>query len=341
MNQQFKNKQILLASRPVGMPTEQNFEFKEIPVSDAQDGQVVVRTLYLSVDPYMRGRMSDAKSYIPPFSINEVIAGGIVGEIVESKSDLFTAGDKIIGMLGWQLYNTVDAKTVRKLDESIAPVSAYLSVLGLTGLTAYFGLLDIGQPKEGETVVVSGAAGAVGMLVGQIAKIKGARVVGIAGTDEKCEFLKNELGFDAVINYKSTTNLGQALEQACPSGVDVYFDNVGGTISDAVMNLLNDHARIPLCGAISSYNSTDGDMGPRFLTKLIKTRSLMKGFVLSDYAARQSEGLQELGKWLSEGKLKYEETIVDGFDNAIDAFLQLFQGVNLGKMLVKVSDSEK
>ncbi|OAB40390.1 NADP-dependent oxidoreductase [Paenibacillus antarcticus] len=341
MNQQFKNKQILLTSRPVGMPTQGNFEFKEIPVANAQEGQVVVRTLYLSVDPYMRGRMSDAKSYIPPFQINEVIAGGSVGEIVESKSDLYKAGDKIIGMLGWQLYNTVDAKTVTKIDESIAPVSAYLSVLGLTGLTAYFGLLDIGQPKEGETVVVSGAAGSVGMFVGQIAKIKGARVVGIAGTDDKCDYLKNELGFDAVINYKTTKNLGQALEEACPNGVDVYFDNVGGSISDAVMNLLNDHARIPLCGAISSYNSTDGDMGPRIQTRLIKTRSLIKGFVLSDYASRQSEGLQELGKWLTEGKLKYEETVVDGFDNVIEAFLQLFQGANLGKMLVKVSDSEK
>ncbi|OAB38273.1 NADP-dependent oxidoreductase [Paenibacillus macquariensis subsp. defensor] len=341
MNQQYTNKQILLATRPVGMPTEQNFEFKEIPVSEAQEGQVVVRTMYLSVDPYMRGRMNDTKSYIPAYNLNEVITGGIVGEIVESKSDLFKAGDKIIGMLGWQLYNTVNANTIRKIDESLAPVSAYLSVLGLTGLTAYFGLLDIGQPKAGETVVVSGAAGAVGMLVGQIAKIKGTRVVGIAGSDEKCTYLKNELGFDEVINYKTTTNLDQALKEACPNGVDVYFDNVGGTISDAVMNVLNDYARIPLCGAISSYNSTDGDIGPRILTKLIKTRSLIKGFVLSDYTARHPEGLQELGQWLSEGKLKYEETIVEGFDNAIDAFLQLFQGTNLGKMLVKVSDSKE
>ena len=339
MNRELKNRQILLASRPVGMPTEKDFEFKEVPVMDAQEGQVVVRTLYLSVDPYMRGRMSDAKSYIAPFNLNEVIGGGIVGEVIESKSELFQVGDKVIGMLGWQLYNTVDAKTVRKIDESIAPVSAYLSVLGLTGLTAYFGLLDIGNPKEGETVVVSGAAGAVGMLVGQIAKIKGAHVVGIAGTDEKCDYLKNELGFDAALNYKSD-NLEQNLEKACPNGVDVYFDNVGGPISDAVMNLLNDHARIPLCGAISSYNSTDGNLGPRIQSKLIKTRSLIQGFVLSDYADRQSEGLQELGKWLSEGKLKYEETIVDGFDNVVEAFLQLFQGANLGKMLVKVSDSE-
>lgn len=190
---QLKNKQVLLISRPVGMPTQQNFEFKDIPVVEAKEGQVVVRTLYLSVDPYMRGRMNDAKSYVPPYQLNEVIAGGLVGEIVESKSELFKAGDKVIGMLGWQLYNTVDAKAVTKIDDSIAPVSAYLSVLGLTGLTAYFGLLDIGQPKEGETVVVSGAAGSVGMFVGQIAKIKGARVVGIAGSDDKCDYLKKNL----------------------------------------------------------------------------------------------------------------------------------------------------
>ncbi|WIV17488.1 NADP-dependent oxidoreductase [Paenibacillus polygoni] len=338
MNQTAKNKQVLLIKRPEGLPAPSDFEFKEVEVQQPQEGQVVVKTLYLSVDPYMRGRMNDSKSYVPPYQLNDVIKGGAVGEIVESKSDKYKEGDKVIGMLGWQLFNTVDDNKVTKIDESIAPVSAYLSVLGLTGLTAYFGLLDIGQPKEGETVVVSGAAGSVGMFVGQIAKIKGARVVGIAGTDEKCNYLMQELNFDAAINYKTTENIKQDLEKACPSGVDVYFDNVGGPISDAVMSLLNDHARIPLCGAISSYNSTDGDVGPRIQSQMIKTRSLLKGFVLSDYADRQSEGLQELGKWLSEGKLKYEETVVDGFDNVVEAFLQLFKGANLGKMLVKVSE---
>lgn len=338
MNQTTKNRQVLLIKRPEGLPTPGDFKFEDTEVEQPQEGQVVVKTLYLSVDPYMRGRMNDSKSYIPPYQLNEVIKGGAVGEIVESKSDKYKEGDKVIGMLGWQLFNTVDDSKVTKIDESIAPVSAYLSVLGLTGLTAYFGLLDIGQPKEGETVVVSGAAGSVGMFVGQIAKIKGARVVGIAGTDEKCQYLMEELNFDAAINYKTTENIKQDLEKACPDGVDVYFDNVGGSISDAVMSLLNDHARIPLCGAISSYNSTDGDMGPRIHSQMIKTRSLIKGFVLSDYADRQSEGLQELGKWLSEGKLKYEETVVDGFDNVVEAFLQLFKGANLGKMLVKVSE---
>lgn len=338
MNQTTKNRQVLLKKRPNGMPTQSDFEFKDAEVQQAGEGQVVVKTLYLSVDPYMRGRMNDSKSYVPPYQLNDVITGGVVGEIIESKTDKFKEGDKVIGMLGWQLYNTVDESKVTKIDESIAPVSAYLSVLGLTGLTAYFGLLDIGQPKEGETVVVSGAAGSVGMFVGQIAKIKGTRVVGIAGTDEKCDYLMKELNFDAAINYKTTTDIKQDLVKACPDGVDVYFDNVGGPISDAVMSLLNDHARIPLCGAISSYNSTDGDMGPRIQSQLIKTRSLIKGFVLSDYADRQSEGLQELGKWLSEGKLKYEETVVDGFDKVVEAFLQLFKGTNLGKMLVKVSE---
>ncbi|SDO89584.1 hypothetical protein SAMN04487897_12630 [Paenibacillus sp. yr247] len=331
------NRMIVLLSRPEGMPTEQNFEIREAPFAEPGENQVVVRSIYLSVDPYMRGRMNDSKSYTEPYRLGEPIVGGVVGEIVKSKSDQYVVGDKVIGMLGWQLYNVVDAALLRKVDEKIAPLSAYLSVLGLTGLTAYFGLLDIGQPKEGETVVVSGAAGAVGMIVGQIAKIKGARVVGIAGSDEKTQFLENELGFDETINYKTVGNLSQALEQACPDGVDIYFDNVGGTISDEVMNLLNTHARIAVCGAISSYNSTDGDYGPRVQRKLIKTRSLMKGFIYFDYADRSNEGIQALGKWLTEGKLKYEETIMEGFDQVPQAFLQLFEGKNLGKMLVKVN----
>ncbi|MFF2157342.1 NADP-dependent oxidoreductase [Paenibacillus chitinolyticus] len=334
------NKQILLRSRPEGMPTVDHFEFREVPVSDPAEGQVVVRSLYLSVDPYMRGRMNESKSYVPPYKLNEPISGGIVGEVVSSRSEQFKKGDKVLGMLGWQLYNTVDASSVRKVDENLAPLSAYLSVLGLTGMTAYFGLLDIGKPKEGETVVVSGAAGAVGMMVGQIAKLKGTRVVGIAGSHEKTAYLEKELGFDAAINYKTADNLDEAIAKACPDGVDVYYDNVGGRISDAVMKQLNDHARIPLCGAISSYNSTDGDLGPRIQPQLIKTRSLIQGFVLSDYASRFHEAGADLGQWLSEGKLKYEETIVEGFDNVPKAFLELFKGTNLGKMLVKVSEPD-
>ncbi|WP_028548019.1 NADP-dependent oxidoreductase [Paenibacillus sp. UNC451MF] len=334
------NQMILLKNRPQGWPDKDTFELKEAPVGNPQEGQVVVRSIYLSVDPYMRGRMNDTKSYVEPYKLGEAISGGVVGEIVESRSELFRVGDKVLGMLGWQLYNVVDARTLRKIDGEAAPLSAYLSVIGLTGLTAYFGLMDIGRPKAGETVVVSGAAGAVGMVVGQIAKIQGARVVGIAGSDEKTQFLVKELGFDAAVNYK-TANLKQALEQACPQGVDVYFDNVGGDVSDAVMSLLNDHARIPLCGAISSYNMEEGsDAGPRILTKLIKTRSMIKGFVLGDYADRMQEGLEYLMKWLSEGKLKYEETIMEGFEKVPEAFVELFKGRNIGKMLVKVSPTE-
>lgn len=229
---------------------------------------------------------------------------------------------------------------LRKIDTSLAPASAYLGILGMTGLTAYFGLLDIGRPKEGETVVVSGAAGAVGSTVGQIAKIKGARVVGIAGSDEKIDYLKQELQFDEAINYKTADDIQKALQNACPDGVDVYFDNVGGPISDAVMNLLNEFARIPVCGAISSYNaeSEADDMGPRVQSKLIKTKSLMQGFIVSDYSDRFSEGAKQLAEWLKAGKLHYEETITEGFENIPDAFLGLFKGENKGKQLIKVSD---
>ncbi|SDW03160.1 NADP-dependent oxidoreductase [Paenibacillus sp. PDC88] len=335
------NRKILLHSRPQGLPTEDTFKFEEAPIQEPGEGQVLVKSIYLSVDPYMRGRMNDSKSYVPPYPLGEVITGGVVGEVIESRSDQFSKGDKVLGMLGWQLYNVADADKLQQVDENIAPLSAYLSVIGMTGLTAYFGLMDIGRPKAGETVVVSGAAGAVGSIVGQIAKIQGAHVVGIAGTEEKTDWLTKELGFDEAINYKTTPNMKEALEKACPNGVDIYFDNVGGDISDAVMTQLNDYARIPLCGAISSYNQEEGsDVGPRILTKLIKTRSMIKGFVLGDYADRLPEGAKMLGQWLAEGKLRYEETILEGFDRVPEAFLQLFQGTNIGKMLVKVVPTE-
>ncbi|WP_442956511.1 NADP-dependent oxidoreductase [Paenibacillus sp. YIM B09110] len=331
------NRKILLRSRPQGWPTDENFEFQEAPLPQPGEGQVLIRAIYLSVDPYMRGRMSAAKSYVEPYRIGEVIEGGGVGEVIESRSDKFQPGDKVLGMLGWQLYGVADADKLRKIDEQTAPLSAYLGVIGMTGLTAYFGLMDIGRPKAGETVVVSGAAGAVGSIVGQIAKIQGARVVGIAGSDDKTAWLTEQLGFDAAINYRTTPNLKDALEKECPQGVDVYFDNVGGDITDAVIGQLNDHARIALCGSISAYNDSEGkDIGPRVLVKLIKTRSLMKGFVLGDYADRLPEGAKMLGQWLSEGKLKYEETVIEGFDRIPEALLELFKGTNIGKMLVKV-----
>lgn len=332
-------KQIKLINRPTGTPTSKDFEMVTAPINSVSEGEVLVKTVYISVDPYLRGRMNDTKSYIPPFQLNEMISSGVVGQVVQSQSSLFKKGDVVLGSLPWQEYSVAKENTVRKIDHKLAPASAYLSVLGMTGLTAYFGLLDIGKPKEGETVVVSGAAGAVGSIVGQIAKIKGARVVGIAGTDDKVKYLVEELGFDAAINYK-TQDVAQALRDACPNGIDVYFENVGGEISDAIFPLLNNFARIPVCGAISSYNNEQTDVGPRVQGYLIKTSSLMQGFTIGNYSARFGEGAKELATWLKEGKLKYEETVTEGFDHTIDAFLDLFKGANLGKAIVKIAEIE-
>ena len=330
-----ENKQILLASRPAGMPTMETFKIIATEVPQPKDGEVLVRTLYLSVDPYMRGRMTDRKSYVDPFALNEVITGGGVAEVVESRSAKFTSGDIVTGMLPWQLYSTAKDTEVRKINPQLAPVTTALGVLGIPGLTAYFGLLDIGRPKEGETVVVSGAAGAVGTIVCQIAKIKGCRVIGIAGSDEKNQYLEKELGVDATVNYK-TADLKQALRAACPAGVDIYFDNVGGEISDVVMTMLNKGSRSVICGQISLYNLEKPDVGPRVQPYLLVNRALMQGFIITDYAARFGEGVSQLAQWLQQGKLKYAESIVEGFENTPRAFLGLFSGENLGKQLVKV-----
>jgi NADPH-dependent curcumin reductase CurA len=332
------NRKITLASRPAGVPTLDNFEIADALMPQPQEGEILIRTLYLSVDPYMRGRMSDRKSYIPPFTLNEVITGGGVGEVVESRSDAFQPDDIVTGQLGWQLYSVEQGASVRKVDPTLAPVTTALGVLGMPGLTAYFGLLDIGQPAAGETVVVSGAAGAVGTLVCQIAKIKGCRVVAIAGSDEKNRYLTGELGVDAAINYKTSTDLKAALREACPGGVDVYFDNVGGEISDHVMTLIKHGARIVICGQISLYNLEDQDVGPRVQPYLLVNSASMRGFIITDYAARSAEGIGQLGQWLAEGRLKYAENIVEGFENTPQAFLGLFTGENLGKQLVKVAD---
>ncbi|MCR8993784.1 NADP-dependent oxidoreductase [Brevibacillus laterosporus] len=332
------NNQILLSSRPVGVPTRDNFTFIKSSIPEVNDNQLLIRTLYLSVDPYMRGRMNDQKSYIPPFQLDQVITGGVIGEVIETKSSEFQVGDVVLGLLGWQNYSVVDAGEVQKIDTNIAPITTALGVLGMPGMTAYFGLLDIGQPQAGETVVVSGAAGAVGMLVGQIAKIKGARVVGIAGSDDKVQYVTEELGFDAAINYKTTPNIQLALEKACPNGVDVYFDNVGGPISDAVLSLINQGARIPLCGQISLYNSEKQDIGPRVQVQLLKKTATMKGFLVTQYTDRYHEGMTQMAQWIKEGKIKYSENIVEGLENVPEAFLGLFTGENTGKQLVKVSD---
>jgi hypothetical protein len=322
------------------MPALDNFEIVEAEVPRPEEGEVLIRALYLSVDPYMRGRMSERKSYVPPFALNEVVTGGVVGEVIESRAEAYAAGDIVTGMLGWQLYQTAkgDAAALRKIDPRLAPVTTALGVLGMPGLTAYFGLLDIGRPAPGETVVVSGAAGAVGTLVCQIAKLKGCRVVAVAGSDEKNAYLTGELGADAAINYKTSPDLRRELKAACPRGVDVYFDNVGGAISDAVMSLINKGARAVICGQISLYNLETVDVGPRVQPLLLVNSASMRGFIVSDYAARFAEGVGALGGWLAEGKLKYAENVVEGFENTPRAFLGLFAGENLGKQLVKVAD---
>lgn len=333
------NRQILLASRPQGMPTEANFKLVETIIPQPRAGEVLVRTLYLSVDPYMRGRMNDAKSYIPPFAVGEVLQGGAVGQVVQSDHPGFRKGDIVSGMLGWQDYSLAKGDELHMAPEG-APVSTALSVLGMPGLTAYFGLLDIGRPQPGETVVVSGAAGAVGTIVGQIAKLKGCRVVGIAGSDEKNEYLRRELGFDAAINYKTAGNLRQALAEACPDGIDVYFDNVGGDVTDAVIARINNHARIVLCGQISLYNLEQPDAGPRNFPQLLIHSATVTGFIVANYAPRFRAGLSELTAWLEAGKLKYREHVVAGLEHAPQAFLGLFRGENIGKQLVMVGAAE-
>lgn len=329
------NRQFLLAARPVGMPKESDFNLVETSLPTPAANQFLVRAHYLSVDPYMRGRMNDVKSYAKPVQIGEVMTGGVVGEVIESKHPDYKVGDFAVGQFGWQEYAVTDGTGVRKVDPSLAPISTSLGVLGMPGLTAYFGLLDVCDPKPGETVLVSGAAGAVGTLVGQIAKIKGCHTVGIAGTDDKIKYLTDELGFDAAFNYKTVTDYFAKLRELCPNGIDSYFDNVGGAITDAAIRLLNVHARVSVCGQISQYNLEKPEMGPRLMGLLIVTRSKIQGFLVSDYWSRFDEGLREMAGWISEGKLKYQENVVEGFENMPRAFIGMLQGENTGKQLVR------
>ncbi len=330
-----KTKQIVLASRPKGLPTLDNFKTYSVELPEIKEGDVLLQAMYFSVDPYMRGRMNDAKSYVPPFEIDKPLAGSVVAKIIESKSDSFKPGDIVVGMLPWQNEMIATEKDVKKIDTTIAPASYYLGILGMTGLTAYFGLMQIGKPKAGETVVVSGAAGAVGVVVGQIAKIQGCHVVGIAGTDEKIKLLKGEFGFDEAINYKTTPDIKKAIATACPKGVDIYFDNVGGEISDAVISNINFHARIPLCGQIALYNSSETPMGPRLQPMLLTRSVLMQGFIVGNFKEQFPEGIQQLAQWVKEGKLKFTETIEHGFEKLPAALLGLFKGENTGKMIVE------
>ena len=332
------NRQWVLAARPTGMVKETDFNLVESPILDPNDEQVLLRTLYLTVDPYMRGRMSDRKSYAEPVPIGAVMTGEVVARVEKSKHAKFAEGDLVTASLGWQEFGVSDGNGLRKLDPSRAPVSTALHVLGMPGLTAYFGLLEICKPKTGQTVVVSGAAGAVGSVVGQIAKIKGCRVVGIVGSDDKANWLTQELGFDDALNYKTTDNYYKNLKRLCPDGVHAYFDNVGGPITDAIFPLLSIGARIAICGQISQYNLQEAATGPRLLWNLIVKRALVQGFLVFDFKDQYRDGLKQLTEWLSSGQLKYRESIAEGIENAASAFIGLFQGSNVGKQLVKVSD---
>jgi len=329
-----KNIQVRLAQRPEGQVRTSDFDIVETPLPDIADGQLLVRNHYLSLDPYMRGRMSAAKSYAQSVNIGEVMVGGTVGQVVASRHSGYQVGDHVAGYLGWQLYGASDGTALMRVDAQNIPLSAYLGVMGMPGATAYVGLLDIGQPKSGETVVVSAASGAVGSVVGQIAKIKGCRAVGIAGGPEKCAYVVEELGFDACIDYKQG-RLSEDLAQAAPKGIDVYFENVGGPIFDKVLLRMNPFGRIPLCGLISQYNAID-PYGMKNIGTLVINRIKVQGFIVSDHLARWPEALKDIGQWLGEGRIKYRESIAQGIENAPLAFIGLLAGKNFGKQLVKL-----
>ncbi len=330
------NKTIVLKNRPKGTPTLKDFEFAGVPKPSPEEGEILLKTTYISVDPYLRGRMRDEESYIPPFKLNEPIESGIIAEVIESRSPNFKKGEYVNGMLKWSQFQTSSGNGLNKVNKEHAPLTAYLGVLGLTGITAYLGLEKIGKLKKGETLLVSAAAGAVGSVAGQIGKIKGCRVVGIAGSNEKIEQLKEKFGFDHGINYKTSVDLKKAIAQACPDGIDVYYDNVGGEILDAALANINKYGRIIICGAISLYNQTGIPMGPRDEAILIKKSVLKQGFTVRDYIKDFGPALNQLSLWYKAGKLTQEETIVEGFDKVPQAFLDLFEGKNKGKMIVKV-----
>ncbi|WP_373893256.1 NADP-dependent oxidoreductase [Virgibacillus natechei] len=334
-----KQQQLLLNERPNGKPDDSTFKFQEAEVVNPEENQVLLKTLYVSVDPYMRGRMSDAPSYTDPFEVGEPLNGGIVARVEQSKVSGLEKGDLVVGNLDFQEYNVAHADTVRKVDTHGLKESTALSVLGMPGLTAYFGMMHIGEPQVDETVVVSGAAGAVGQVAGQLAKRAGARVVGIVGSEEKATYIKERLGFDEAVEYKKG-NLSEQLKAACPDGIDVYYENVGGEISDTVWPLLNTFARVPVCGSISSYNLKEGeeDIGLRVQQFLVKSRVKMQGLLVGDFKKHYKEAYEVLGKAVSSGEIKFEETIYTGFERIPEAFLGLFSGENIGKQLVKVSD---
>jgi len=331
-----KSKQFLFTKRPVGMATADNFDFVENELPELGEKQVLVQVEYISLDPAMRGWMNEGKSYIPPVGIGEVMRAGGVGKVLKSTDENYAEGDYVSGLTGVQDFAVISTEGLRKVDPTLAPLERYLGVLGMPGMTAYFGLLDTGLPQAGETVVVSGAAGAVGTVVGQIAKIKGCRVVGIAGGQDKCDYLTNELGFDAAIDYKNS-DVKAGLKETCPKGVDVYFDNVGGDILDAVLTQINMKARIVICGAISQYNNTEAVKGPANYLSLLVNRARMEGIVVFDNAANFDKAAMEMAGWIAEGKLQAKEHIVPGLETFPDTLSMLFTGKNFGKLLIKVT----
>ena len=334
------NQRIVLASRPDGRPTAENFRLEEAAVPSAGEGEVLLKLRYLSLDPYMRGRMSAAKSYAAPVEIGSVMEGGTVGEVVESRSAGFAPGDFVLSHSGWQNYAVANASTLRKLDPEQAPLTTALGVLGMPGFTAYSGLLTIGQPKEGETVVVAAATGPVGSAVGQIAKLKGARAIGIAGGADKCKALIDEFGFDVAVDHRSP-NFAQELALACPDGIDVYFENVGGKVFAAVFPLLNQFARVPVCGLIAQYNQSGPFNGPDRLPLVMRdilSKSLtIRGFIQRDFVDQRPAFYHDMAKWIADGQIRYREDIVEGLENAPKAFISMLDGGNFGKLVVKLT----
>lgn len=335
-----KNQQYILAQRPIGMPDEHSLKLQDSALPEPGECQALLKTIYLSLDPYMRGRMNDAASYAKSVELGEVMGGQTISEVVVSNSPAVSAGDYVLSSNGWQRYAVANADTLVKLDPAQAPISTGVGVLGMPGFTAYVGLLQFGQPKQGDTVVVSAAAGAVGQVVGQIAKMRGCRVVGVAGAPDKCDHVVREYGFDVCVNYKDDDFEAQ-LAKACPDGIDIYFENVGGRVFDAVMTLVNDFARIPVCGRIAHYNQTSLPEGPDrlvpFMGKILVKRLMLRGFIQSDHLEHLADFRRDMSQWIRDGKIHYQEDIVDGLENTVSAFQGLLQGKNRGKMLVRVA----
>jgi NADPH-dependent curcumin reductase CurA len=334
-----ENRRVVLASRPQGAPTPENFRLETKPIPEPGDGQILLRTIWLSLDPYMRGRMSDAPSYSPPVQVGEVMVGEVVGRVMRSRAPGFAEGDLVAGRTGWQEWAVADPKVVRKLADTGAPPSTALGVLGMPGMTAWAGLQNIGQPKPGETVVVAAASGPVGSMVGQIAKLRGARAVGIAGGPDKCAYVRDQLGFDACIDHRDKA-MAEQLAKACPKGIDVYWENVGGAVWNAVFPLLNPFARVPVCGLVANYDMTElppgPDRTPQLMRAVLTKRLRIQGFIVWDFAAQEQEFLREAAAWLKEGKIRYREDVTEGLENAPKAFLAMLKGGNFGKTLVKV-----